>query len=92
MKEARETIKKAIETIEEMNAKYCEKYGVADIEEETLKPFWCYCPLRFDKVVIYKEYLAMDRTIAIDERIVKDALEDIKNRKYWEIALEEGRA
>lgn len=91
MREARETIKKAIETIEEMNAKYCEKYGIENIEDEIIKPFWCYS-FGFDKVKIYKQTLAESFTYRMTDGIVKDAIRDIESRKSWEIALAEGRA
>ena len=91
MREARETIKKAIETIEEMNAKYCEKYGINDIENEVCKPFWNYS-FGFDKVKIYRQSLAESFTYRMTDSIVKDAIRDIESRKGWEVALEEGRA
>lgn len=86
MKEARDTLKKAIQTIEEMNEKYYEAYG-----SDFIKPFWNYY-YGIDKIEIYTQALEKSGIYTMESAVVKNALQDIENRKHWEYALANGRA
>lgn len=91
MKEARKIIHTAIETIEEMNKKFLQKYGYKTMEDAICPPYWC-LSFGHDKITIYKECLASGIHYDMNSGIVKDALDDIAHKAHWEIALAEGRA